>query len=66
MQVLDVAPGVIALSYRAFMKGIYRNKPVRLNVAECSVWVKREGGWRNVLLHEIETARGMTKIKPPR
>ena len=55
MQSFDIAPGVIALSYRAFFRGTLQNKPIRSNVSECSVWVRRDGKWRNVLLQEVET-----------
>ena len=65
MQVVRVSPDVIVLSYRAFMKGIYKDKPFQADVAECSVWVKRDGKWRNAMLQEVEVSGKETQVTPP-
>ena len=58
-------PDEVALSYRAFQRGIYRNKPFQQNFTEFSLWEKRGGKWRNVLLQEVQMSPGKTIVKPP-
>ena len=60
-----LGPDEVALSYRAFQRGIYRNKPFQQNFTEFSLWQKRGGKWRNVLLQEVQTSPGKTIVKPP-
>ena len=65
MQAVRVSPDVIVLSYRALLKGVYNKKSFQSNVAECSVWAKRNGKWRSIMLQEGEASDQETQITPP-
>lgn len=64
MHAVKVAPDVIVLSYRAHMKGVYEKKPFESDVAEGSVWIRRKGQWRNLMLQEVEVSGKETQVVP--
>ncbi len=65
MQAVRISADVIVLSYRASINGVYNGKPFQSDVAECSVWTKSGGKWRNVMLQEVETSGKETQVTPP-
>jgi hypothetical protein len=60
MAPLRVTRDVIVLNYRGYMQAKYvageREIDVSRPVAESSIWVRRAGEWRNVMLHETTIA----------
>jgi hypothetical protein len=54
MQVDRITADVLVVTYRAWMKGTLKGKPFERNVAECSVWVRRNGKWLNAVLDEVD------------
>jgi len=48
-----VAPGVVVVMYGARIEGTYGDEDISREVAEASVWVRRDGRFLNVTLHEI-------------
>jgi hypothetical protein len=59
-----LTPFVITIVYNAHMSGSSDGKDVSRGVAEASTWVKRNGRWRNVLLHEITRAERDGAVDP--
>jgi uncharacterized protein DUF4440 len=53
MRALRVSPDVIVISYPAEIHGSWAGKDVSRHVAESTIWVRRDGRWMNVYLHEI-------------
>lgn len=49
----QLSPDVIALIYNAYVSATFDGEDISREVAEASIWVRREGKWLNVLLHEI-------------
>jgi ketosteroid isomerase-like protein len=50
---IRVSRDVILLSYPAEIHGTYKGADISRKVAECSVWRREQGRWRNVFLHEV-------------
>lgn len=59
-----LTPFVITLVYNAHLSGSIGGKDISRGVAEASTWVKRNGRWRNVLLHEITRAERDAGVDP--
>lgn len=59
-----IAPDAIVVVYNAHMTGSAAGKDLSRGVAEASVWAKRGGAWRNVLLHEVTRARHEDGVDP--
>lgn len=53
IRALRVSRDVVVISYPAQIHGTYKGTDVSRSVAECSVWRREKGRWRNVFLHEI-------------
>ena len=53
MNTVRVSRDVILLSYPAEIQGTFKGADISRKVAECSVWRREKGRWRNVFLHEI-------------
>jgi hypothetical protein len=51
-----LAPGVIAVVYNARIDGVYDGEDISRDVSEASIWVRRDGKWLNVFLHEVTRA----------
>ena len=53
MNTVRVSRDVIVVSYPAEIRGTYKGADISRKVAECSVWRREKGRWRNLFLHEI-------------
>ena len=49
----QLTPDVVVVTYNARFKGSANGKDTSRAVAEASVWVRRDGRWINVFLHEV-------------
>ena len=54
----------IVVVYNAHIFGSYEGKDLSRGVAEASAWVRRNGAWRNVLLHEITRTTRDSEVDP--
>lgn len=48
-----VSADVVIITYPAEIKGSYKTFDMSRKVAECSIWRREKGAWRNVFLHEV-------------
>lgn len=66
---LRVSADVIVLNYRAEIRGHYDGPHGRADlsrpVSESSLWVRREGRWRNLMLRETSVAAARYPHPPP-
>jgi Domain of unknown function (DUF4440) len=56
-----VGPDTVVVSYNAHIDASYSGQDISRDLAEAAVWVKREGRWVNVFLHEITRPKALTK-----
>lgn len=49
----QISPDVVIVAYNAHLETTFEGKDASRDVAEASVWVRREGRWLNVFLHEV-------------
>ena len=54
----------VVLVYNAHLFGDDDGKDFSRGVSETSVWVRRNGAWRNVLLHEVTRATRDAEVDP--
>jgi hypothetical protein len=59
-----ISPDSIVVVYNAHMFGDVNGKDVSRGVSEASVWARRGGEWRNVLLHEATRTTHEVGIDP--
>lgn len=59
-----VAPDTLILVYNAHLSGRDHGKALDRAVAEASVWVRRDGAWRNAMLHEVTRGNHDPAVDP--
>lgn len=59
-----ISPDSIGLFYNAHIYGLINGKELNRPVSEGSIWVKRDGKWLNVILHEITRTKNDPAVDP--